>query len=39
MDKGPRRPAAALPSSAAGTPMGTSKEFRTAVILRGAEVA
>jgi hypothetical protein len=41
MDNGPRRPAAGLPSSAAGTPMGTSSEFRTAVILqgRGAELA
>jgi hypothetical protein len=41
MDTGPRRPAAGLPSSAAGTPMGTSSEFRTAVILQGqgAEVA
>jgi hypothetical protein len=41
MDRGPRRPAARLPSSAAGTPMGTSNEFRTAVILTGsrAEVA
>jgi hypothetical protein len=41
MDKGPRCPAAGLPSPAAGTPMGTSNEFRTAVILtgRGADVA
>jgi hypothetical protein len=41
MDKGPRCPAAGLPGSAAGTPLGTSNEFRTAVILtvRGAPVA
>jgi hypothetical protein len=41
VDKEPRRPAAGLASSAAGTPMGTSNEFRTAVILAGsrAEVA
>jgi len=39
--EGPRPPAARLPSSAAGTPMGTPSEFRTAVILegRGAEAA
>jgi hypothetical protein len=41
MDEGPRRPAARPPSFAAGTPMGTSSEFRTAVIPqgRGAKVA
>jgi len=41
MDREPRRPAAGLPSSVAGTPVGTSSEFRTVVILqgRGAEVA
>jgi hypothetical protein len=39
MDKGPRCPAAGLPSSAAGTPMGTSNEFRTAVIFRGRGIA
>jgi hypothetical protein len=35
MDEGPRCPAARRPSSAAGTPMGTSSEFRAAVIPQG----
>ena len=41
MDEGSRRPAAGGSTPAAGTPMGTSPEFRMAVILqgRGAQVA
>jgi hypothetical protein len=39
MDEGPRRPAARRPSSAAGTPTGTSTELSVIRQDRGTKVA